>query len=911
MNTVEIKGVSEKYKIKFIKNGKVSWEEVWALRELDLDIENGKVVGVIGHNGAGKTTLLKLIAGMLVPDKGTVNVKGAVSTIMELGAGFNPEFTGRENISLNGRMYGLSEEKLAGETEKIAEFANLGKFIDAPIKYYSQGMYMRLAFALAIFISPDILLIDDILAVGDQEAQERCIRKILQLKEEKKTIILVSHDMNMITKLCDRVVLLESGKVVKDGLAKDVISSYLETVGAKKGIASLEQGDTRVVFNNGRLFISHKDLPVTKGAGCTVAFFNETLGDWSPSSSLSWKVENAGAGTITAGGRLDKNDYWQTWTLKLNDNELKWQVASKKATKAPHADLMLVPDYRSWVAADKEGAFPAYAYKASWHDLELDNCPEGALGLTSAQTDGLPDIIIDGKDSRSLKLFNTGYNEEGRIIQCDIERDRPLTFKFFSENKKFKEYTGGLRERFLAEKKRQEERKSGDDKRFMQQCTVSSGDLRLFCDLKNKSVRFFYKERELTTEKGLHSPFYAREKWFSLVDAEWKVNKLSAKRLRLMLDYKPLPVGMIWDLGCEDNGRLKITVTLLVSKPFSITDRDLRLELRNLYKDWQTAYEKGDLLIKQYFNNVGPVRLKDNKISRIELGPEESGAPSMLLAVNGPTDRKMITVWKTRDPRGESLHLNSSLIVPKHKAELLPGEYRYFDGEAVLDGVAELKESAVPRHTATIPSRDLSFIFDDGRGRMVWKGRELTTGLGIYTSLSSEGIWHDSYRAVWSVRGHKSSKITATGDWPHLPITQKWHMELIDKRTLLWKVDMELYENIPLRAEQANIMLLPDYRSWAVPRVTEGKFIDDYSEDYDVSPFRFWYGKTKSIQVVSKDIPKITFNNAQKDEKVCAIVENSDSLFKARMLQYQRMNRARMPKKRLYFEGVIKIEDNI
>ncbi len=926
MKTIEIKNVSEKYKIKFIKNGKVAWEEVWALRELDLDIENGKVLGVIGHNGAGKTTLLKLIAGMLVPDKGTVDVKGAVSTIMELGAGFNPEFTGRENISLNGRMYGLSEEKLAGETERIAEFANLGKFIDAPIKYYSQGMYMRLAFALAIFISPDILLIDDILAVGDQEAQEKCIKKILQLKDEKKTIILVSHDMNMVAKLCDRVVLLEKGRVVKDGLAKDVISSYLETVGAKKGIASLEEGDTRAVFNNGRLFISHKDIPITKGAGCTVAFFNETMGNWSPSSSLSWKVESAGAGTIMARGRFNKSDYWQTWTLKLKDNELEWRVVSKKASRSPHADLMLVPDYSNWVAADKEGAFPSYAYKTAWHDMELNDCPEGALGITPALTNDLPDIIINGKDSRSLKLFNTGYDEEGRVIQCDIEKDRPLAIKFFSENKRFKKYTSGLRERFLVEKAWQEqdrrrkeedqrrlreEKEAREKERFIQQCTISSGPLRLLCDFKNKSIRFFYKERELTTERGLHAPFYARERWFSLVDAEWKVKKLSSGKLRLVLDYDPLPVGMIWDLSCEDNGRLKITVTLLISKPFSITGRELRLELRNLYKDWQTAYEKGGLLIKQYLNSVGPIRLKDNKISRIELGAEESGVPRMLLAVSGPPERKVIAVWKTKDPCGESLHLSSSVVVPKHKAELLPGEYRYFEGEAVLDSGAELKESVAPRNAVTIANRDLSFDFDDGRGRIFWKGRELTTGLGIYTSLSSEGIWHDSYRGIWNVRGHKGGKITATGDWPHLPISQKWQMELINKRALLWKVNMELYENIPLRAEQANIMLLPDYKSWAVPRIMEGKFIDDYSEDYDVSPFRFWYGKTRSIQAVSGDMPKITFSNMQKDEKVCAIVENSDSLFKARMLQYQRMNRRRMPKKRLYFEGVIKIESDI
>ena len=188
MNVIEFHNVYEKYRIKFIAEGKVSWEEIWALRDLSFKVANSEVLGVIGENGAGKTTLLKLIAGMLIPDRGTVNVHGKVSTLMELGAGFNSEFTGRENIVLNAKIYGFSEDALEQQMEKIVEFAGLGKFIDAPIKYYSQGMYMRLAFALAIFVEPDILLIDDILAVGDEEAQQKCIKKIFELKESGRIL---------------------------------------------------------------------------------------------------------------------------------------------------------------------------------------------------------------------------------------------------------------------------------------------------------------------------------------------------------------------------------------------------------------------------------------------------------------------------------------------------------------------------------------------------------------------------------------------------------------------------------------------------------------------------------------------------------------------------------------------------
>jgi len=233
---IKTENLWEKYRIKFVISGKVTWEEVWALQDVSLQADRGDVIGIIGQNGAGKTTLLRLIAGMLIPDRGRINVDGKVSALMELGAGFNPEFTGRENIALNARAYGIAEDAINRKMEEIISFSGLGKFVDAPIKYYSQGMYMRLAFSLAIFSDPDILLIDDILAVGDEEAQQNCIRKIHELKDSGKTIVVVSHDMHMISKLCNKAVLLEKGKILK-GRPKTLCRTTLKPQGIKKGSA--------------------------------------------------------------------------------------------------------------------------------------------------------------------------------------------------------------------------------------------------------------------------------------------------------------------------------------------------------------------------------------------------------------------------------------------------------------------------------------------------------------------------------------------------------------------------------------------------------------------------------------------------------------------------------------------------
>ena len=292
MKVIDFNGVSEKYRIKFIKQKNVCWEEFWALRDINFQAEKGDIIGIIGKNGAGKTTLLRLIAGMLIPDKGEVRIEGKVSALMELGAGFSPEFTGIENIKLNAAIYGLSEDSLKQRMDSIIKFANLGKFIDAPIKYYSQGMYMRLAFALAIFVEPDILLIDDILAVGDEEAQQKCTKKIFELKQMRKTIVLVSHNMDVVSKLCNRIILLDKGRIIRENLTAKVIPFYLETVGNEKGIAVLEKGQFRIIFNNGKVFLNCNSFSLTKATGGYVTFSSPSLNSWLSSLNLFWQIKN-------------------------------------------------------------------------------------------------------------------------------------------------------------------------------------------------------------------------------------------------------------------------------------------------------------------------------------------------------------------------------------------------------------------------------------------------------------------------------------------------------------------------------------------------------------------------------------------------------------------------------------------
>jgi ABC-type polysaccharide/polyol phosphate transport system ATPase subunit len=210
-------------------------DDFWALRDFDLELKRGEVVGLVGANGSGKSTFLQLAAGLLEPSGGDIEVNGSTAALLELGAGFNPEFTGRENIYISGRVYGYSIKEIERLFQPIVDFADIGDHLDQPVKTYSSGMYARLAFSVAIQVEPEILLVDEILSVGDLGFQAKCFRRIEEMKERGMSILFVSHDLNTMQMLCDRLVLLEDGRKIIEGLPKDVARTYTERLSRKTG----------------------------------------------------------------------------------------------------------------------------------------------------------------------------------------------------------------------------------------------------------------------------------------------------------------------------------------------------------------------------------------------------------------------------------------------------------------------------------------------------------------------------------------------------------------------------------------------------------------------------------------------------------------------------------------------------
>jgi ABC-2 type transport system ATP-binding protein len=236
VNAIEVSDISKQFVLRHTRSIKeaVVWlakgrkgdlsEKFHALKNVSVDVKTGETVALLGLNGSGKSTLLKHISGVMLPDSGTVRTRGRVAGLIEVGAGFHPDLSGRDNVYLNGAILGMTEQQVNERFDDIVEFSEIGQFIDTEVKFYSSGMYLRLAFSVAVHTDPEVFLIDEILAVGDEPFQRKCIEKIQELARNGKTLVVVSHDLDLVSRICARGILLEHGNVKFDGSIHDAVA---------------------------------------------------------------------------------------------------------------------------------------------------------------------------------------------------------------------------------------------------------------------------------------------------------------------------------------------------------------------------------------------------------------------------------------------------------------------------------------------------------------------------------------------------------------------------------------------------------------------------------------------------------------------------------------------------------------
>src|ERR1700678_2891122 len=271
---IVVEDVSKKYRLyrernasikaAVMRGGRAKVDVFWAIEDVSFEVFEGSTTGLIGENGSGKSTMLKCLAKILRPDKGSVTSTGKMSALLELGAGFHPELSGRENVFLNGAILGLKQKELLARFDDIVDFAGIGKFIDEPVKNYSSGMYVRLGFSVAINVDPDVLLVDEVLAVGDEAFQRKCNEKFAELRNDGKTIVLVSHGMLTVQNLCDRVAWFSHGHLMQVGHPNEVIDAYVETVQVDREVDEL--GRPRWGSGEGRIV----EVELLDGTGASV-----------------------------------------------------------------------------------------------------------------------------------------------------------------------------------------------------------------------------------------------------------------------------------------------------------------------------------------------------------------------------------------------------------------------------------------------------------------------------------------------------------------------------------------------------------------------------------------------------------------------------------------------------------------
>jgi len=388
LHVVEVKDVSKRFiirKEKSLKERVVNFgrsnlhkEDFWALRDISLDIEAGTTVGLIGPNGSGKSTLLKMIGGIMEPTSGTVLTRGRMAALLELGAGFHPDLTGRENVYLNASILGLSRSQTDRYFGAIVDFSGVEQFIDTQVKFYSSGMYVRLAFAVAVHVDPDILLVDEVLAVGDEPFQRKCMDRIRTFQDEGRTIVLVTHGLDQVADVCDRAIVLEHGRIKADGVPAEALrvlrSDFVHIRAEERRQENVDDGD--------------EPDPLAKVVGITLLTNGEPTEIISPGDPLTVRV------TVESRQRID------SWVLGMGFDSATGQVIYGTNSKLMGARLDPVDglaqyDFQINRIMLGEGTYSVHGAVADRAGAELHRLPDAARVIVTARGTEIGIVTLD------------------------------------------------------------------------------------------------------------------------------------------------------------------------------------------------------------------------------------------------------------------------------------------------------------------------------------------------------------------------------------------------------------------------------------------------------------------------------------------------------------------------------------
>ena len=570
--------------------GRHKAEEFWALKGINLDVEAGESLGIIGPNGSGKSTLLKLIAGVTSATEGEISVRGRVSSLLELGAGFHPYLTGRENVYLNGAILGIPREQIDRNFDKIVEFSGIDRFIDTPVKDYSSGMYVRLAFSVAIHSDPDIFLVDEVLAVGDEEFQNKCRARIRELRDSGKTIVFVSHDLNIVNELCDRVILLRDGEIVQKGLPQRAIQFYLQSVGKQKGIAFLKDGPLELIFNNGRFALFSDGRMLTRAHGGYSSILSRAI--WYDSTTAQWNVESRSDRELVATGTFTRIPIRQTWRITIEEpSVVQWDVEMENGPGAEASrravSLMLSPEYAMWFTEDRSGEFPRIEVDDTvWIPaLSCDKLIK-IMGVSAGKNQSvLPSVCFETQErvrDAALHIFNSDYALNARVFQVlearpeHDERLEPRKELIVSARIVLGDSEGRIGERISRARR--------------ERSLESDGFVALFS---GGRIRLSWQDIEFTKNLCAFASIQSGDLWDDSVQGYWQVQRVSESELKATGTMRRLPAVQVWTVRKLEDGTLEWTISLEVNEPLEAQEMDVSIMLVPEYDEWVTSHETG------------------------------------------------------------------------------------------------------------------------------------------------------------------------------------------------------------------------------------------------------------------------------------------------------------------------------
>ena len=720
---IEFKDVFERYDVEILLDGKSTRESFEALKNISFSIRKGESVAIIGPNGAGKSTLLRLIAGLLAPEKGEVKVHGRVGSLLDLGAGFHPELTGRDNLLLNASLYHFSREELDKKYEEILKFAGIGKFINAPVRCYSQGMYVRLAFSLAIHVDPDIVLIDDCLAVGDDNFRLKSIDKVLELKTKHKTIVLVTHDLDLAKQICSRGIYLRDSQIIQDGALLEVASCYLKPLQVDKQL--YQYLSAKILEEEKRLKAEEK---------CRVA----------------------------------------EETRRRMQEEERRRIEEKKRLKTEEERCLA--EEKRWKAAEER-----------W------------------------------------KL------EKERLVKAEEERQR-------LEAEERQRLEAEERQRVEAEERQkiEEEKIRLEKEKRKQGCVLFCGpSLKLI--ISPVKVQIIHNNRELTSHYGVRSHFMIGEENFSSDGAIWRVKKISDREILCCLRWtKPKVLFQAWYFKSLGDGTVDFEIMMRTRETLS------------------TENERVDYCLCTPCESFGKDRLSNK--STIFFCNQEPDFKIETLRVNQICGIAM---------EGKDCFRAYFLTVPERSSRKEARQkHTYFKGR-FSSGVKAVVTDGHKLASCKLEAGRTKIEFYEGSCQLIWGGKHLTTGLGIYTSLYSKGIWYDSTQARWKIKASSQNQLVVEGFWPWIPVAQVWEILLKDEKTVLLNAKMKVLQEIPINMQETVIMLSAEYKKWSA-----GKEIKEFPEGFtndDFFRFCFWASKADGISSLSSHsdhLPTVTFKPA-------------------------------------------------